>query len=207
MTEDHIALLVAIAVVDGLKVVDVEHDQAHRVVISADLLHLGAEQILEAVERGIEEAGGLKPGDNVDAAVTNMFSWWGKLHPDLRAIVIGLNIMILHLTLEHSFLKDQSTSQLPVNQRVKIVQKITNNIFVNVGVSSVERRQFRVVTKDELPAFRSNRRDSGKIGSLTAGQVVTVKFQKRNWTQIEWKDTASQEMRTGWVFTRYLKKI
>ena len=168
---------------------------------------ISTEQILEAVEGGIEEAEGLKPADSVEAAVTNMFSSWEKLNPDLRAIVIGLIVMILHLTLEHSVLKDQSTSQLPVKQRVKIVQKITNNIFVNVGVSAEERRRFRVVTKDAVPVFRFNRRDAGKIGSLTAGQVVTVKFQKRNWTEIEWKDTASQEMRTGWVFTRYLKKI
>lgn len=166
------------------------------------------QQVLDAVERGLEESGILQPTENVEAAVGSMFSWWAKLPPDLRTLTIALVVAILSLVIEYGvFVKDQPTSQLPAKQRVQIVQKITNNIFVNVGVHQEERRQFRVVTKDELPAFRSNRCNSGKIGSLTAGQVVTVKFQKRNWTRIEWKDAASQEMLTGWVFTRYLKKI
>lgn len=174
----------------------------------SEAAQFSSQQVLDVVERGLEESGILQPTDNVEAAVGSMFSWWAKLPPDLRTLTIGLVIAVLSLVLEYGvFVKDQPTSQLPANQRVKIVQKITNNIFVNVGVHEEERRQFRVITKDELPAYRSNRRDSGKIGTLTAGQVVTVKFQKRNWTQIEWRDTASQEMLTGWVFTRYLKKI
>ena len=38
----------AVGVVDGLEVVDVEHDQADRVVVAADLLDLGVEELLEA---------------------------------------------------------------------------------------------------------------------------------------------------------------
>jgi len=45
------------------------------------------------------------------------------------------------------------------------------------------------------------------LAVLIAAKVVTVKIQKRNWTLVEWQDADSQEMRTGWVFTRYLKKI
>jgi len=119
-------------------------------------------------------------------------------------LVVGIILLVIQYGI---FVRDQPGSQLTVNQQVKVVQKITNNIFVNVGVTANERRQFRVVTKDGLPVFRSNRRDSGILGTLTAAQVVTVKAQKRNWTQVEWKDPDSQEIRTGWVFTRYLKKI
>ncbi len=176
--------------------------------VQPEAAQFSTQQVLDTVERGLEESGILQPTENVEAAVGSMFSWWAKLPPDLRTLTIALVVAILSLVIEYGvFVKDQPTSQLPAKQRVQIVQKITNNIFVNVGVRQEERRQFRVVTKDELPAFRSNRRNSAKIGSLTAGQVVTVKFQKRNWTQIEWKDAGSQEMLTGWVFTRYLKKI
>lgn len=140
-----------------------------------------SEQVLDAVERGLEESGILHPTENVEVAVGSMFSWWAKLPPDLRTLTVGLVIAILGLVLEYGvFVKDQPTSQLPAKQRVQLIQKITNNIFVNVGVHQEARRQFRVVTKDGLPAFRSNRRDSGKIGSLTAGQIVTVRFQKHS---------------------------
>jgi hypothetical protein len=43
-----IALLMAVGLVDGLEVVDVEHDQPDRVVVVANLLDLCAEQLLEA---------------------------------------------------------------------------------------------------------------------------------------------------------------
>ncbi|MEO8428183.1 MAG: hypothetical protein ABI651_13820 [Verrucomicrobiota bacterium] len=166
------------------------------------------QEVLDAVECGLEESGNVQPTENVEAAVGRMFSWWAKLPPDLRSFTIALVVVILGLVIEYGlFVKDQPTSQLAAKQRVKIVQKITNNIFVNVGVSAEERSQFRLVTKDGLPVFRSKRRDAGKVARLSAAQVVTVKLQKRNWTQVEWKDTESQEMLTGWVFTRYLKKM
>lgn len=169
---------------------------------------VSTQQVLGAVEQGLEESGILQPTENVEAAMAKMFSWWSRLPHDLRTLAITLLAGVILLVIEYGhFVKDQPTSQLPANQRVKIAQKITNNIFVNVGVSAAERSQFRVVTKDWLPVFRSNRRDSGKVATLAAAQVVTVKLKRRNWTQIEWKDAESQEMLCGWVFTRYLKKL
>jgi hypothetical protein len=178
------------------------------VVVQPEATQFSSEQVLHAVERGLEESGILRSTENTEAAFGSMFSWWAKLPPDLRNLAIGVVIAIVSLVLEYGFFQeDKPNSQLPEKARVKIVQKIANNIFINVGIHQEDRRQFSVVIKDELPAFRSNRRDSGKIGSLTAGQVVTVKSRKRNWAQVEWKDANSQEMRTGWVFIRYLKKL
>ena len=48
MTEHRVALGVPVGVVDGLEIVDVEHDQADRMVVAANLLDLGIEQLLEA---------------------------------------------------------------------------------------------------------------------------------------------------------------
>ena len=47
MPEHRIALRMSVGVVDGLEVVDVEHDQADRVVVAAHLLDLGVEELLE----------------------------------------------------------------------------------------------------------------------------------------------------------------
>jgi hypothetical protein len=46
--EDDVALLVAVGVVDGLEIVDVQHDQTYIMVIAPDLLHLHGEQLLKA---------------------------------------------------------------------------------------------------------------------------------------------------------------
>lgn len=167
-----------------------------------------SQQVLEAVERGIEESLAIQDADEIQASVNSMFSRWSKLPPDLRSLAITLLSGLLLLVADHAFFgKDQPPSHLPNNQRVKIVQMISNNIFVNAGVSHEQRRQFRIVTRDGLPVFRSNRIDSGRIGALAAARVVTVKRQKRNWTLVEWQDANSQAMQTGWVFTRYLKRI
>jgi hypothetical protein len=47
MSKHRGALGVHVGVVDGHEVVDVEHDQTERVVVAADLLDLGGQQLLE----------------------------------------------------------------------------------------------------------------------------------------------------------------
>src|SRR5690606_9959111 len=85
-----------------------------------------SQQVLEAVERGIEESAAIQPAENVEAAVTSMFTWWANLPPDLRSLVIQLIVVVLGLAFEYSVLvKDQPNLQQPASQRVKIVQKIT----------------------------------------------------------------------------------
>ena len=64
MPEHGVALWMAVGVVDGLEVVDVEHDQADRVVVAADLLDLGVEELLETAV--IRQAGELV-GDGLAA--------------------------------------------------------------------------------------------------------------------------------------------
>lgn len=165
-------------------------------------------QILEAIETGIEESGLAQNPQDVRASLNTLFSGWAKLPPALQNAVVQLIIGILLLAINHSvFEKHDPSIQVTVNQRVKIVQQITNNIIINIGATAEDRRHIRIVSKDDLPVFRSNRRDSEKVATLSAGQVVIVKQKNRNWTQIKWRANDTQQSYTGWVFTRFLKKL
>jgi hypothetical protein len=166
------------------------------------------EQILKAIETGIEESGLAQNSQDVQASLNRLFSGWAKLPPTLQNAVVQLIIGILLLTINHSIFEKLNPSlQITINQRVKIVQQITNNITINIGATAEDRRHIRIVSKDDLPVFRYNRRDSEKVATLSAGQVVIVKQKNRNWTQVQWRDNDTRENCTGWVFTRYLKKI
>src|SRR5436305_2153682 len=47
LLEHHVALLVSVGVVERLEVVNVEQDQSDRIVVAADLLHLGPQELLK----------------------------------------------------------------------------------------------------------------------------------------------------------------
>ena len=55
-----------------------------------------------------------------------------------------------------------------------------------------------------LVVYKSNRKDSERIGSILEGQQVEVIYKKRNWSKIVYIDDYSKEYKEGWVFTRYL---
>jgi hypothetical protein len=167
-------------------------------------LEIPTDKILEAIERGIEESGVTQQSENTQTSLNRLFSGWMKLPQDLRTLVIGILLLVIQYSI---FEKHSSSLQIAINQRVKIVQNVTNNILISSGVTVDERRQIRIVSKDNLPVFRSNRRDSERVATLSAGQVVVVKRKNRNWTQVEWRDNDTQQISTGWVFTRYLKRI
>ena len=56
----------------------------------------------------------------------------------------------------------------------------------------------------KLVVYKSNRKDSERVGSISEGQQVEVIYKKRNWTKIVYIDDYSKEYKEGWVFTRYL---
>ena len=165
---------------------------------------INIEETLQTIELGIAESGVAQASNDVQTSLNTFFAWFNKLNPALRELIIAIIAGVLLMVADHA-IYDKKEKASPTN--IKIVQKITNNIFVEAGVPIEARKQFRIVAKNGLPVFRSNRRDSERIGTLDATQVVVITAKKRNWTQVEWRDPNTEEMRSGWVFTRYLKKI
>ena len=176
-----------------------------RTPFSPDDTRIPTEQVLEALEAGIQESGIARNTGDPKTEVHVLFAQWNKLPTDLRAFIISVLAGMLVLLFQAMSSRPQSVTN--INQQVKIVQKVTSVVFIENGIGHEARRLFRVISKNNVPVFSSNRRDSVKLGTIDAGQIVIVKTRKRNWTEIEWKDATTGEVCRGWVYTRYLKKI
>jgi hypothetical protein len=166
------------------------------------------EQLLDLIEREITESGVAQASSDATTSLNQLFSLWSGLPQDLRTIVMMLIVMLLQVALQYSSpAKQQPTTQVVVKQHVKIIQNISNNYFTSSSLQKHEHSYFGVVAKEQLPVFGSNRKDSVRLAILSATQLVIIKNQKRNWILIEWRDAETNEMRSGWTFTRYVKKI
>lgn len=167
--------------------------------------------VIDAVEEGLSEAGLTEPvanSANVEASINRLFVWWQKLPQDIKTATLSLIIVILGLVIEYRFFaSDPPPNQITINQKVKVVQKIANNVFVDLQVQPALTNKYRIVTTDDLPVFRKNRRDSEQIGLLCSGQLVVVQFKMRNWAYVEWKGPRDDSRQMGWVYTRYLKRV
>jgi len=167
-----------------------------------------SEQIIDLVEREIAESGVALPSSDATTSLNQLFSRWSQLPQDLRTFLMMMFVMLLQVALEYSPPpKQQPSIQVVVKQHVKVIQNITNSFFAPQKIPNQELPLFGVITKERLPVFQSNRRDSVRLATLPATQLVIIKNQKRNRILIEWRDLETSEMRSGWVFTRYVKKI
>ena len=92
MAEHGVPLRVPVGVVDRLEVVDVEHDQADRVVVAADLLDLGVQKRLEAAvvrKTGQLVRDGLATHLIVELDVLERERCFGSERPKHVEIVVG----------------------------------------------------------------------------------------------------------------------
>jgi hypothetical protein len=169
---------------------------------------LSNQQILDAIEDSIPDSNQIKKYKSFELLISNMFARWNKLHPDLRTAIISLFVGLFFYILGiQSVSSSQIINKTEIKEYIEKVRNATYNIVNEKGISSQVLCSFRIVIKDNLPVFISHRKKSGRMGVLRIGQVVTVKFKKRNWTKVEWLDPITEEIQSGWVFTRYLKKI
>lgn len=168
--------------------------------------------VLDAVTSGLEEAVGNQSTVSAEAAVQNMFSRWRALPDDLRGLVIGVISGIIATYICFFLLPASGTNNyfsvtVAPQQQVRIVQRTVQTVVINNGFSSDVQRSLRIVNHDHLPVYRANRRDSPRMTILSRAKVVTAISQRRNWTEITWSENEEGELRSGWVYTRYLKKI
>lgn len=89
--------------------------------------------------------------------------------------------------------------------RQEIVKKIKKHTLENFQFSGIH--SFRFVKANVLNVRKKPTIKSEKIDELYLGQVVQIIQKKRNWTFIEYLDTATAEICSGWVFTRYLERF
>lgn len=98
-----------------------------------------------------------------------------------------------------------STTSAPVNN-TQIVQTIKKEVR-QANVGHVFYSSFRMVVKDELPVRRSNKMKSRIKYYLDFGSMVKIEYKNKNWTKVGYTNAYTEEMETGWVLTRYIKRL
>lgn len=74
-------------------------------------------------------------------------------------------------------------------------------------VSEQITKNFRIVTKADLPVYELQTRRSKTVATLNTGYVVQISQKNRNWSYVIYTDHESGEHIEGWVFTTCLKQI
>ncbi|WP_088034975.1 SH3 domain-containing protein [Evansella clarkii] len=74
-------------------------------------------------------------------------------------------------------------------------------------VSQQITNQFRIVTKDGLNVYKQKTKNSRINAKLETGNVVQIIQKERNWCYVIYSDYENNQIKEGWVFTRYLAQI
>lgn len=78
---------------------------------------------------------------------------------------------------------------------------------VNVMYSSGELKDFRFVYATRLNVRVSENIKSEIVGNLHFGKVVKIIRKSKRWSFVEYEDSASGEIKQGWVLSRYLRNF
>ncbi|MGY0694071.1 SH3 domain-containing protein [Virgibacillus sp. FSP13] len=102
-----------------------------------------------------------------------------------------------------SFIEHQQEGLFPSkNASIKWLNK-----ELKKDVSEQITKNFRIVIKDDLVAYKQKTKDSRKVGTLKVGYVVQIIEKRKNWSYVVYSSFEDNQVIEGWVFTRYLKQI
>lgn len=113
--------------------------------------------------------------------------------------IVNVTVSIIAEKYQHYVEHDEFNS-------VKESLKWLNN-EIKEDVSKEDLKNLRIITKNNLIAREENRVASGISAKLNSGDVVQIIDKKKNWTYVLLSNYEDDEIKEGWVFTRYLKKI
>lgn len=66
---------------------------------------------------------------------------------------------------------------------------------------------YRFVTASSLRVRETGSTKSLQMDSLAFGTIVKLEEKSKDWSFVAYMDTDTQDIKTGWVFTRYLEKL
>lgn len=159
------------------------------------------EDIVEQFEKNIN--------NGLDNAVNKIIGFIGTIKNDkLRQHLFGIFITIF-ISLLFSFISpiiEDFTRKLMSSDKRKTEKLIQKEI--KKSIPSTEYLSYiRIISCENLNVRSGPSNNSMIIGNFRFGQVVTVVRKNRNWTLVQWKSEDDDLEITGWVYTRYLKKI
>jgi hypothetical protein len=171
--------------------------------------------LLEHLEKALTVAGMDDSTVGFQQIIDNLGTLLQQTPPGLRKSLANILEMIIAGILVAMMLGETSKreegattiSQVTVNQKVKIVQKAAKRELDSRTDPDIFFSSVRIVAKELLIAFETRRLDSPRVGNLAAGQVVLLEKKRRKWSKVTWRTPQSGGMQTGWVLSKYLKKI
>lgn len=95
---------------------------------------------------------------------------------------------------------DEMTGQTPRVVRKQILRDVRERFVLE------ELRDYRFTSASELHVRAAGKRSASILDSLPMGKTVRVLQRDRDWTEIEY-ETRDDGNRTGWVFSRYLRRF
>lgn len=95
----------------------------------------------------------------------------------------------------------------PSNEEIKYIVKATKQVVSTMEVDNSFYNTVRIVVKDGLEVRESKSMKSGVKYYLEYGTLVKIEQKNRNWTKISYTNEYTDERETGWVLTRYIKRL
>lgn len=129
-------------------------------------------------------------------------------HPALCGVLLmlwGLYGGGIVQTINEQTIKTYHTLKIMVQGASKEeVKKLKDSATLSYPEAEIAIKNFRVVSR-ESKIYRSYKRKSGAIDTITNKRLVMILNKKKNWTYIMYTNESDEEV-TGWIFTRNLKK-
>jgi hypothetical protein len=76
-----------------------------------------------------------------------------------------------------------------------------------IDVSPQDMRYLRVVVRRSLPVYGCADAKDPSIDRLRSGQLVAIVTWFKKWRNVQWRDSTTSEIRSGWVRAKYIAKI
>ena len=123
-----------------------------------------------------------------------------KIHPNSLAVYLA--IIVLLLTPAYQKLWD---NLWPTEKESKAA--ISHQIMQLTPAEKAMYIQKKVVFSNKMYVYETPKQLSKKVTHLPIGAIVQIEKEIKDWSLVEFDDSESDIKITGWVLTRYLRKI
>ncbi|HIF9209025.1 TPA: SH3 domain-containing protein [Photobacterium damselae] len=145
--------------------------------------------------------------DTTDFVLSNLVKWFNSLSDSLKVVVAVLLLpycvsIFANLTtpIYEGWWQEITTAEQRTAK--KEIIKEANQLYL-----LSELNEYRFVIASVLHVRESGNRKSEIVGELYLGKAVKVISKLKRWTLVEYFDESSEEIKQGWVFSRYLEKF
>ena len=139
-------------------------------------------------------------GDNLKSVTATAFSWLHGIHPNSLALILAAIAFFAT-----PFYQKIVDNLWPTEKESKAA--ITYQIAQLTPAQKATFAQKKVVFSNKMHVYETPKQLSKKVALLPIGAIVHIEKEIKDWSLVEFDDSESDIKITGWVLTRYLRKI